>query len=99
MAAAPACEEYVSPDVPTHNHDKHLVRNNSSACMHSDEGEQFAKLRLLMSCDKMLLRVATYKQEEHTYISLIQLGITAFTSYRTNLSPFTKGCREWDAAM
>ena len=26
-------------------------------------------------------------------------GITAFTSYRTNLSPFTKGCREWDAAM
>ena len=26
-------------------------------------------------------------------------SITAFTSYRTNLSPFTKGCREWDAAM
>ena len=25
--------------------------------------------------------------------------ITAFTSYRTNLSPFTKGCREWDASM
>ena len=28
-----------------------------------------------------------------------RLTITAFTSYRTNLSPFTKGCREWDAAM
>ena len=26
-------------------------------------------------------------------------GITAFTSWRTNLSPFTKGCREWDASM
>jgi hypothetical protein len=26
-------------------------------------------------------------------------GITAFTSLRTNLSPFTKGCREWDASM
>jgi hypothetical protein len=25
--------------------------------------------------------------------------ITAFTSLRTNLSPFTKGCREWDASM
>ena len=27
------------------------------------------------------------------------LAITAFTSRRTNLSPFTKGCREWDASM
>ena len=26
-------------------------------------------------------------------------SITAFTSLRTNLSPFTKGCREWDASM
>ena len=26
-------------------------------------------------------------------------AITAFTSLRTNLSPFTKGCREWDASM
>ena len=26
-------------------------------------------------------------------------AITAFTSQRTNLSPFTKGCREWDASM
>jgi len=26
-------------------------------------------------------------------------GITAFTSERTNLSPFTKGCRERDASM
>lgn len=26
-------------------------------------------------------------------------NITAFTSWRTNLSPFTKGCREWDASM
>ena len=26
-------------------------------------------------------------------------SITAFTSQRTNLSPFTKGCREWDASM
>jgi len=28
-----------------------------------------------------------------------QAAITAFTSWRTNLSPFTKGCREWDASM
>ena len=27
------------------------------------------------------------------------LVITEFTSQRTNLSPFTKGCREWDASM
>lgn len=27
------------------------------------------------------------------------ISITAFTSYRTNLSPFTKSCREWDASM
>ena len=26
-------------------------------------------------------------------------SITAFTSWRTNLSPFSKGCREWDASM
>ena len=26
-------------------------------------------------------------------------SITAFTSLRTNLSPFIKGCREWDASM
>ena len=25
--------------------------------------------------------------------------VAAFTSVRTNLSPFTKGCREWDASM
>ena len=30
---------------------------------------------------------------------LQQSSITAFTSWRTNLSPFTKGCREWDASM
>ena len=29
----------------------------------------------------------------------VNLVITAFTSSRTNLSPFTKGCREWDASM
>ena len=29
----------------------------------------------------------------------LSLCITAFTSERTNLSPFTKGCREWDASM
>ena len=27
------------------------------------------------------------------------ISITAFISQRTNLSPFTKGCREWDASM
>jgi len=27
------------------------------------------------------------------------MHITAFTSLRTNLSPFTKGCRERDASM
>ena len=26
-------------------------------------------------------------------------SITVFTSCRINLSPFTKGCREWDASM
>ena len=28
-----------------------------------------------------------------------QTAITVFTSMRTNLSPFTKGCRERDASM
>ena len=30
---------------------------------------------------------------------LVLVSITAFTSWRTNLSPFTKGCRERDASM
>ena len=32
-------------------------------------------------------------------LTAIVVGIAAFTSERTNLSPFTKGCRERDAPM
>ncbi len=31
--------------------------------------------------------------------ALARSPITALTSWRTHLSPFTKGCREWDASM
>ena len=44
-----------------------------------------------------LVRLAHF--EKLMFCRLQLAGITAFTSWRTNLSPFTKGCREWDASM
>ena len=39
------------------------------------------------------------KMHDQRQAALSSYVITAFTSQRTNLSPFTKGCREWDASM
>ena len=45
------------------------------------------------------LKLYMCKENVCTRASQVMITITAFTSWRTNLSPFTKGCREWDAAM
>ena len=39
------------------------------------------------------------KMHDQRQAALSSNIITAFTSYHTNLSSFTKGCREWDASM
>ena len=39
------------------------------------------------------------KMHDQRQAALSSNIITAFTSQRTNLSPFTKACREWDASM
>ncbi len=40
-----------------------------------------------------------WRKAKRLFVRRQIVDITAFTSYRTNLSPFTKGCREWDASM
>ena len=39
------------------------------------------------------------KMHDQRQAALSSNIITALTPLRTNLSPFTKGCREWDASV
>ncbi len=50
----------------------------------------------LLSCSET---AATCKSDAARLAAMKLACITAFISARTNLSPFTKGCRERDASM
>ena len=85
----PACER-----LPTFRHSASSAEN-----IVTDEFREKAMLNSvlqLLSCSET---AATCKSEAARLAAMKLACITAFISARTNLSPFTKGCRERDASM